>query len=313
MSNDYSNDFAKIRGSIVDKAGTKLSDVVKTLRPKYFAVYRDIAFGIIMIAIGCALPIFANGNNFGVAFLILCGAIWFGYWFAYLQLFIHEGAHWNLAPGRWFNDFISNLFAAWWVGQDISDYRRVHFQHHRALGTDQDTEPTYFHELNSKFLLEAATGALAAKTMLKRKHWSALEPASLKERTLRQKLALPIGLLLHISVLLIFAFQELYSAIAVWVLGMGAFFPFFGALRQLLEHRPLEGDSVGAVTRMFTGPLSNSFGGAGFKQHLLHHWEPNISYTRLPELEQYLLDTSAGPIIQNCRTTYFATFRSLYK
>ena len=33
------------------------------------------------------------------------------------------------------------------------------------------------------------------------------------------------------------------------------------------------------------GPLASTLGGAGFNRHLLHHWEPKISYTRFRELE----------------------------
>ena len=81
------------------------------------------------------------------------------------------------------------------------------------------------------------------------------------------------------------------------MIGVGVFLPFFGALRQILEHRAPEADGGvdyartphGAYTRIFHGGLfAKTFGGAGFDRHLLHHWEPQVSYTRLADLETYL-------------------------
>jgi fatty acid desaturase len=61
------------------------------------------------------------------------------------------------------------------------------------------------------------------------------------------------------------------------------------------------------------GPLASTFGGAGFNRHLLHHWEPTVPYPRLAELERYLADTIAGPIIETRRCTYLATAAALWR
>lgn len=97
-------------------------------------------------------------------------------------------------------------------------------------------------------------------------------------------------------------------------------FPLFGALRQLLEHRnegidpaiDFQTQDHGAYTRMFSGPLSKTFGGAGFNRHLLHHWEPQVSYTNLPELEAFLEGTELRRVMASRRSTYFRTFRRLW-
>jgi hypothetical protein len=48
---------------------------------------------------------------------------------------------------------------------DVRDYRKVHFQHHRALGTVDDSEISYFFPLNLMFFVKgvfaSAFGALA--------------------------------------------------------------------------------------------------------------------------------------------------------
>jgi hypothetical protein len=101
---------------------------------------------------------------------------------------------------------------------------------------------------------------------------------------------------------------------------VGAVFPFLFALRQLLEHRHEHADPLtdyaeidhGACTRLFGDDLfSRTFGGAGFNRHLLHHWEPQVSYTNPPELEAFLRGTEMAPIIEARRSSYPETFRKL--
>ena len=98
---------------------------------------------------------------------------------------------------------------------------------------------------------------------------------------------------------------------------MAIVYPLLATLRPLLEHRPVAADALrpganAAVTRLFAdGPVARVFGGAGFSRHLLHHWEPQVSYTRLAELDAYLAATSLGPILDARRTTYVQAFREI--
>jgi fatty acid desaturase len=97
-------------------------------------------------------------------------------------------------------------------------------------------------------------------------------------------------------------------------------FPFFVAVRQLLEHRDefaTKGTDYfkvahGAINRLFgTGPLASTLGGAGFNRHLLHHFAPQIPSTRLKEFEEYLMNTAFADYIKPRQTTYIRTFRKL--
>ena len=112
-----------------------------------------------------------------------------------------------------------------------------------------------------------------------------------------------------------------WAAALAWASGVGVAFPFFGALRQLLEHRSLEARGQvdytqvdhGGYTRLFgTGPFASLFGAAGFNRHLLHHWEPQVSYTCFDELEDIFVAVGMGPALDARRTTYGAAFRALY-
>ena len=69
----------------------------------------------------------------------------------------------------------------------------------------------------------------------------------------------------------------------------------------------------GKVSRLFTDTwLSRSFGSAGFTRHMLHHWDPQISYTRLGEIETFLARCEkTAPFIQASKTTYVTVFKKL--
>ncbi len=100
------------------------------------------------------------------------------------------------------------------------------------------------------------------------------------------------------------------------------FFPFFVTLRQVLRHRDENSDPTlnynefphGPVLRSFgNDPISGTFGNAGFNLHLLHHWDPDISYTRLSEMEEYFKQTGLGRIIEDSRRSYWGVFGTLVK
>jgi len=129
-----------------------------------------------------------------------------------------------------------------------------------------------------------------------------------------------VGLVLHACVLGLAVLTRHWTFALAWLVGIGVVFPFFAAVRQVLEHRDFAARKDidyrlvphGPTNRMFDGgPLASLLGGAGFSRHLLHHWEPQVSYTQLAALEAYLLDTPAAPVIEAHRTTYIATFLRL--
>lgn len=251
-------------------------------------------------------------------FVALLGAISIGFWVAYLQLFIHEGAHFNFSPDRERSDLLCNILISWMVGTSVQQYRIVHFQHHRALGRVDDSEMSYFFPLNIRFLAKGLFGVRVIEVLLVRRSVS-----SGSSRSSKNGLAVGlVGVGVHGAIVVgSFLFGYPWVGIA-WVAGIVMIFPALGALRQLLEHRDVSADPKidyrdhdhGAYTRMFgTDVFSSLFGGAGFNRHLLHHWEPQVSYTNLPELEAYLLDTDVARLIEMRRSSYVRTFISLFR
>ena len=287
----------------------------ETLKADYRIVWRDIAFGYvalaaILLAAAQAQTLWAGLAAAGLA------AIGIGYAIAYIQLFIHEASHWNLAKSHAKSDRLANAFIAWQVGTSVAAYRRVHFLHHGHFGTEKDAERSYAQRLTWRLLAEMLTGIYALRIFLVRSKAQApaAEPGTRKDG----KGPLLRGLLIHGTLLAALLYAGAWPAALGWVIGMGVIFPFFATLRPLIEHRATPADirfglaGRDGVTRMFhDGFLARTFGGAGFSRHLLHHWEANISYTRLADLEAYLDRTSIRSILDARRTTYAKAFRAI--
>ena len=109
---------------------------------------------------------------------------------------------------------------------------------------------------------------------------------------------------------------------AVWVAAVVIAYPFFATLRQILEHRradaPCEedfrGSDHGPVVRMFArSRFARCFGAAGFDRHLLHHWEPTVSYTCFDEMEAFVMRTPLAGQLADARSTYGATLSEMIR
>jgi len=307
------------REALINSHGVRYSDFRATLLPKYSRLWLELLSGHL------ALLLLAGGLVIADRFISrfwlvtgLTGGVLMGYAVAYLLLFFHEAAHYNLARNRRLNDWLANLLIGSVVGQNIKNYRPIHFNHHRYLGTPDDPEHSYFNALSIRFLLETLTGIRPIKVML-----SYREVTVKKQLSSRNQLwPLILGMGLN-GMIVICAWLSGCLALALaWASSSLIFFPFFSGLRQLLEHRCEKADretdssriSHEAVTRMFqSGLIGSTLGGAGFSRHLLHHWDPQVSCTLLAELEAFLSDTQAGECLRMSKTTYFRTFIRLFK
>ncbi|OYY91930.1 MAG: hypothetical protein B7Y45_00050 [Sphingomonas sp. 28-66-16] len=295
---------AAFRQLMAIETGDRYRAFRKTLVPDYRRVHVDIALGYAALA-GCLVLIGQAPGIPGGLVAATLGAAAIGFLVAYLQLFIHEAAHFNLAPDKRVNDRIADWLICWQVGTNIAAYRATHAEHHRHLGHGGDTEISYLHALSLRFVIEMLTGIHAIRVFTARTDESGAPKA---------KAPLLRGIAIHAILLASLVALGAWPAALAWIGGMAIAFPFFATLRQLLEHRPADGliDTGDAVTRLFgDGAFARVFGGAGFNRHLLHHLEPQLSYTRLIELDRFLAGTSMAPVLDAHRTTYFATCRAL--
>ena len=181
-----------------------------------------------------------------------------------------------------------------------------------------DSERSYFDPLNMRFFAEALLGVKVLRILTRRE---ALTLPSLNQKDARggttawrQRAA---AMVIHITILSVSLLTGQIALALAWAIGTFSVMPLLAGLRQLLEHRSESAESSidyshvdhGAVNRLFgDGPFASTFGGAGFNRHLLHHFEPQVSYTRLHELEAYLLRTPAAQEVRARRSTYWRTF-----
>jgi fatty acid desaturase len=104
--------IAKLRKSvIVNKAGLTYMQFRKSLTPQWGIVFSHIAVGWMTLVASNLLIILLSGRYLVIDLLLVgCGSILIGFIIAYLQLFLHEAAHYNLHPQRKINDPLCNVF-----------------------------------------------------------------------------------------------------------------------------------------------------------------------------------------------------------
>jgi fatty acid desaturase len=316
--------FMWVKATLVDSSGIPFKNFRHTLRPRYGIVWTEFLSGYLALVVITAGLIAVRGQSRAwVVIASVVGAVLIGYIFHYLSLFQHAAAHFNLAADKSLNDLLANLLfgALFGYGYGIKSYRAVHFEHHRRLGTPADTENGYILPFNWEFLLRSATGLTMWEKIFNRSR-------PLTQYGSAQKIARRLGpfsviaALLHSTVALGSLYLGHYALAGAWVLGVISFFPLFMGVRLTLEHRSLDAKTAldysqqphGALSRIFgSGPLSSTFGAAGFNRHLLHHWEPQVPYERLKDLERYLRDTMLATELNARTTSYTTAFRQLFR
>src|SRR5688572_7011032 len=112
------------KSSLVNKAGLTYMEFKKTLTPRWGVIWFDIAMGWLALGVLNSVIFVLAGRHLMLDSLLFAGgAVLTGYIIAYLQLFFHEAAHYNLHSNRKINDLLCNLFISSLVGQDIRNYR----------------------------------------------------------------------------------------------------------------------------------------------------------------------------------------------
>ncbi len=306
---------------IQDDRGITYQEFRATLTPRFSSVYMQmfLAHGV-LVAVAWILWELDALLPLGVALAVMAplGALVFGYVIAFLHLFMHEASHHNLAPSRVWNDRLANVLIGMLIGVEIKRYRAVHWEHHKHLGNTNDTETSYYQPLDLRFILESLFGMRVLRVLLARRKVTDTMPAKRRGANLAPRFAL----VLHAVILTLFAGTHHFGAALAWAAGVAVVFPFFASVRQLLEHRDenaqdwVDHASVphGPVNFLFgRGPIASTLGGAGFNYHLLHHLDPQVSCTRLDDLEQYLCCTSLCGVLDAQRTTYAARFARLFR
>ena len=303
---------------VTDSKGTTYTIFRNSLQPRFSKVLFDIFKGYFFLLLIAGSVIFLTYffPSFWLITVIISSFLT-GYVAAYLALFIHEAGHYNIHPQKKINDRLATIFLCLPLGLSLKSYRKIHWKHHVYLGTPRDTEVSYFNALTKMFLLETLTGIHLLRTIMRKENSSVLT----KEQIQLSRLMLLAGFVLHIILITAAFLTGNWPFAIAWILGFGIFFPFFATIRQILEHRDELAHHAtnfykqhhGKVSRLFVHTLvSSSFGSAGFTRHMIHHWDPLISYTRLKDIEDFLTTCEkTASIIRSSRTTYAGVFKKL--
>ena len=303
---------------VTDRKGTTYTVFRNSLQPRYSKVLFDISKGYFFLILIAGSTVFLSYQFPFLKWIIVpFSGILIGYLTAYLALFIHEAGHYNIHPAKKTNDRLAIIFLCLPFGLSLKSYRKIHWQHHVHLGTPDDMEVSYFNALTKMFLLETLTGIHLLRTIRRKENNSVLT----KEQVQESRRMLLAGLVFHITILTAAFLTGNWPFAIAWIVGFGIFFPFFATIRQILEHREELANHTsnfykqphGKVSRLFVHTIiSSSFGSAGFTRHMIHHWDPLISYTRLKDIEEFLETCEkTAPVIQSSRTTYKKVFKKL--
>lgn len=318
------SNFHSIKTSLYNRQGINYIEFKKTIKPDFLKIWIDISAGWLALAacIFGSMYILTDVQNLLIKICFcITDAILVGFIISYLVNFFHEAAHYNIARTKSKNDRLANIFLGILQAQGIKHYRIVHWKHHIHHGTIDDTERSYFNALTFRFFFENLTGLNALKIFLFRNNEVAKAIENKNLINIKEgRIMLIAGLAFHLSAISVLTALGHYWTVGIWIAGFGIFFPFFSSLRQLLEHRSDIADrklnysktNHGRITRILsTGLFSSIYGSAGFNRHLLHHLEPQISYTNLKQLEAFLLETSIAPHVKRQKTSYRKVFTKL--
>ncbi|NQX88465.1 MAG: fatty acid desaturase [Halioglobus sp.] len=317
--------FRRWRQELRDRSGQSYEELKCGLQPRYGWVWMQIFTAYMLIAvIGLGLvavqPLFAHGWQSLLAGWI--AGVLLGYLIAFIGLWLHEAAHYNLCARRHLNDRLANVFVGILLMHDVRSYRRIHFVHHRHLGEINDTERSYFYPLNLRYFIESLTGVKVFRVLLDRVRLGAAKSVQSVTKKDDNNWVSPMGVALHLGIIAGSIIAQQYALTFAWIFGALIFYPFFGALRPILEHRKFHADPAcdyskvphGAYTRTFKpGLFSHTFGGAGFNRHLIHHWDPSVSCTCFSQVERFLQDSQLREFYLSRKTSYHQALLTLLR
>lgn len=309
--------------NLIDNNGVTYSEFRKTLRINYSTILIDIFLSISMIFFSIFL-FYVSKNYFYISLILLLPVTLFiSFWKQSYKMHFHEAAHFNLSNNKKFNDFLANTLFTPFTGMWVDNYRRSHWKHHNYLGELNDTEISYHKPISTFEILKKLTAVYLVQTVLRYySNFKNNNSSNIENDKIKFGLLSSIFLMLLVQtaiILLLFYYVSLICAVA-WTVSIIIFDPFISGIRQTLEHRnenamknnDYSKISHGATNRIFGNDfISKHFGAAGFNKHLLHHYDPSISYTEFEKLEKYLLNTKLRDDIKKNTTSYFKIFNKI--
>jgi fatty acid desaturase len=275
----------------------------------------------------------------------IIGAIWvfevWSYWWTYLPalfvigtrqhalgVLVHEGVHYRVSPSRFWNDFLSDYLAGYYLLTPTAGYRAFHLKHHQLLDTPEDPERITLDRFPKEWSFPMSAGRfllyllrdligvwpkpmLVLFTVI----WSFLGPE-------RRTHLLRIGALLGFLVIGAGVTGHLVTYVILWWVPLMTVFPMCFRMRTVAEHSGLESgarrytrskvdvlDTTRTVISTVPGRLV--FGPHNVGLHVEHHLYPSVPFYRLPDLRQVLRADAEFSALCHTSPGYHQTIREL--
>jgi fatty acid desaturase len=252
-----------------------------------------------------------------IASLVVIGGAQHG-----LSQVAHEAAHRLVVPSSpRRNDMVGRWFFAAPVMIPFSLYRQRHFAHHRDVGTIADTKFLYRCRIKGFALLREIALSLSGTDYAKQvfsvlarflRPSTGTEPAAATVSIVPDLVAIAVTQLAIASALTTF---NVWYYPLLWVVPNMTWGMFFGKIRSMAEHQPLQADAyknpgspffLETATPCLRSVRANwierfLFSKVNFHYHSEHHLWPGISYQHLPKLQAKLELTSEMRAIGLCR------------
>lgn len=229
----------------------------------------------------------------------------------------HEAAHGQLQPVRRLNEFIGQLLGCVMM-VPLTAFRIVHQQHHAYLGTERDVEFWPFVDPSvsrwrrvAAFVGEVGFAYFYAPVVFFRGVCVAREIPPLQRRRAFREYAVCGGVWLSLAVL--FTWQGWWPEFVVAFFIPGYIAASLNALRRMIEHLGMLGDSLETKTRTIVpaGAAEAAISAASLRinYHATHHRYGRVPYYHLPEATQrvYGDDLRRMPVF----ATYWSAFRDM--
>jgi fatty acid desaturase len=201
---------------------------------------------------------------------------------------IHEGAHFNLLPGKRWNDVATNLLGVWFA-LPVSVYREIHFQHHRKEAFFVRDDPdTVFLDIDSRrSFWRAVVSDVTGLTMIRQ--FLRFQEQDLVSRGERRSRALAV--VGPIAALALAFFLGRLDAALIYYATLATLYPLLNRLRTYGQHVTVDEDGrsrfdgsgtsrtidAGIVDRtLYTSPR--------LMWHYEHHEYPHLPYRALKGL-----------------------------
>src|SRR5262245_8830256 len=213
-----SNDIPlSLTSDLVDDRGVAYRDFRRRLAPRWGRVWLELGAAYVVLALVIA-GIVALDPGWPLALPVaLVGGGVIGYTIHFINCFFHEAAHYNVLPNRRLNDVVTDVLMGWLFGSSISLYRRIHWQHHRALGTTMDSENSYFDALGVGYLVQGVTGLKALRTMRQYRRTEATEQP---RRDRAERVAwLALATVVNLAIAVALVLTGSIAAAAAWLIG----------------------------------------------------------------------------------------------